>query len=208
MSDTLKVLVIEDDPDVRLGCEQALQLEGIATESVGSAEEGERRLQKDFRGIIVSDIRLPHMDGMAFLRQVQAIDAELPVVLITGHGDVSMAVQAMKDGAYDFIQKPFSPDYLVEVVRRALEKRRLVIEVRDLRYRLEGRDQIEARLIGNAASMGRVRKMIAGLADSAADVLIQGETGTGKELVARCLHEASTRRSATLRSSRTLPGQR
>ena len=110
MSDTLKVLVIEDDPDVRLGCEQALQLEGIATESVGSAEEGERRLQKDFRGIIVSDIRLPRMDGMAFLRQVQAIDAELPVVLITGHGDVSMAVRAMKDGAYDFIQKPFAPE--------------------------------------------------------------------------------------------------
>ena len=194
MSDTLKVLIIEDDPDVRLGCEQALQLEGIATDSVGSAEEAQRRLRKDFRGVIVSDIRLPRMDGMAFLREVQAIDAELPVVLITGHGDVSMAVQAMKDGAYDFIQKPFSPDYLVEVVRRALEKRRLVIEVRDLRYRLEGRDQIEARLIGNAASMGRVRKMIAGLADSAADVLIQGETGTGKELVARCLHEASSRR--------------
>ena len=194
MSDALKVLIIEDDPDVRLGCEQALQLEGIATESVGSAEEGQRRLQKDFRGIIVSDIRLPRMDGMAFLRQVQAIDAELPVVLITGHGDVSMAVQAMKDGAYDFIQKPFAPEYLVEVVRRALEKRRLVIEVRDLRYRLEGRDQIEARLIGNALPMQRVRQMIAGLADSAADVLIQGETGTGKELVARCLHEASTRR--------------
>ena len=91
-------------------------------------------------------------------------------------------------------KKPFSPDYLVEVVRRALEKRRLVIEVRDLRYRLEGRDQIEARLIGNAAPMVRVRQMIAGLADSAADVLIQGETGTGKELVARCLHEASARR--------------
>ena len=194
MSEALKVLIIEDDPDVRLGCEQALQLEGIATESVGSAEEGQRRLQKDFRGVIVSDIRLPRMDGMAFLREVQAIDAELPVVLITGHGDVSMAVQAMKDGAYDFIQKPFSPDYLVEVVRRALEKRRLVIEVRDLRYRLEGRDQIEARLIGNAAPMVRVRQMIAGLADSAADVLIQGETGTGKELVARCLHEASARR--------------
>ena len=193
MIETLKVLIIEDDPDVRLGCEQALQLEGILTESVGSAEEGKRRLGKDFRGIVVSDIRLPRMDGMTLLREVLAVDPELPVVLITGHGDVSMAVQAMKDGAHDFIQKPFSPEYLVEVVRRALEKRRLILEVRDLRHRLEGRDQIEAKLIGNALGMLRVRQMIGGLADSAADVLIQGETGTGKELVARCLHDASPR---------------
>jgi len=194
MNEPLKVLIIEDDPDVRLGCEQALQLEGIVTESVANAEEAKKRLGKDFRGVIVSDIRLPRMDGMGFLREVLAVDPELPVVLITGHGDISMAVRAMKDGAHDFIQKPFSPDYLVEVVRRALEKRRLILEVRDLRHRLEGRDQIEARLIGYSPGMTSVRKLIAGLADSAADVLIQGETGTGKELVARCLHETSTRR--------------
>ena len=194
MTEALKVLIIEDDPDVRLGCEQALQLEGILTESVASAEEAKLLLGKDFRGVIVSDIRLPRMDGMTFLREVLAVDPQLPVVLITGHGDISMAVQAMKDGAHDFIQKPFSPEYLVEVVRRALEKRLLTLEVRDLRSRLDGRDQIEARLIGNAAGMLKVRKLIGGLADSAADVLIQGETGTGKELVARCLHEASSRR--------------
>jgi len=194
MTEALKVLIIEDDPDVRLGCEQALQLEGILTESVGSAEAAKSLLGKDFRGVIVSDIRLPRMDGMTFLREVLAVDPQLPVVLITGHGDISMAVQAMKDGAHDFIQKPFSPEYLVEVVRRALEKRQLTLEVRDLRNRLESRDQIEARLIGNADGMRKLRKLISGLADSAADVLIQGETGTGKELVARCLHEASPRR--------------
>ena len=194
MTEALKVLIIEDDPDVRLGCEQALQLEGILTESVASAEAAKQLLCKDFRGVIVSDIRLPRMDGMTFLREVMAVDPQLPVVLITGHGDISMAVQAMKDGAHDFIQKPFSPEYLVEVVRRALENRLLTLEVRDLRSRLEGRDQIEARLIGNADGMLKLRKLIGGLADSAADVLIQGETGTGKELVARCLHEASSRR--------------
>lgn len=193
MTEALKVLIIEDDSDVRLGCEQALQLEGIPTESATSAEDARHRVGRDFRGIIVSDIRLPRMDGMSFLREVLSVDAELPVVLITGHGDVSMAVQAMKDGAHDFIQKPFSSEYLVEVVRRALEKRRLILEVRDLRHRLAGRDRIEARLIGNAPGMTRVRTLIGGLADSAADVLIQGETGTGKELVARCLHEASSR---------------
>ena len=193
MSEALKVLIIEDDPDVRLGCEQALQLEGIATQSVASAEAARPLLVKDFRGVIVSDIRLPNMDGMTFLREVLAVDGELPMVLITGHGDVTMAVQAMKDGAHDFIQKPFSPEFLVGVVRRALEKRRLILEVRDLRERLAGRDQIEARLIGNSAAMTRMRSLIAGLAASSVDVLILGETGTGKELVARCLHDASSR---------------
>ena len=194
MSEALTVLIIEDDPDVALGCEQALQLDGISAACVGSAEQARRRLGRDFRGIVVSDIRLPKMDGMAFLRETLALDPELPVVLITGHGDVSMAVQAMKDGAYDFIQKPFPPEYLVEVVRRALEKRRLVLEVRDLRRQLEQRDQLEGKLIGLAPSMQKLRAMLIGLASSAADVLIHGETGTGKELVARCLHEASSRR--------------
>ncbi len=189
----VKVLIIEDDPDVRLGCEQALQLDGIATLSAASAEEARRHVSRDFAGIVVSDIRLPRMNGMDFLREIAAIDAELPVVLITGHGDISMAVQAMKDGAYDFLQKPFSSEQFVEIARRALEKRRLVLEVRELRQRLEGNNRIEARLIGRSGGMVQVREMISGLATSAADVLIHGETGTGKELVARCLHEASTR---------------
>nr|MBL8412608.1 sigma-54-dependent Fis family transcriptional regulator [Dechloromonas sp.] len=194
MTETLKVLIIEDDPDVALGCEQALQLEGIICECVGSAEQARKRLGRDFRGIVVSDIRLPKMDGMSFLRESLAIDPELPFLLITGHGDVSMAVQAMKDGAHDFIQKPFTPEYFVEVVRRALEQRRLVLEVRDLRRQLAERDQLDSKLIGNAPSMQKLRAMLAGLAGSAADVLIFGETGTGKELVARCLHETSPRR--------------
>jgi two-component system C4-dicarboxylate transport response regulator DctD len=194
MTEALKVLIVEDDPDVALGCEQALQLEGIAAECVGSAEQARRRVGRDFRGVVVSDIRLPKMDGMTFLRAILAIDPELPVVLITGHGDVSMAVQAMKDGAQDFIQKPFAPEYLVEVVRRALEKRRLVLEVRDLRRQLDQRDQLEGKMIGCSPGMQKVRSLVAGLAGSAADVLIHGETGTGKELVARCLHDASKRR--------------
>lgn len=195
MSGTLQVLVVEDDPDVRLGCEQALQLEDIPVTGVDSAEKARRHLGRDFPGVVVSDIRLPGMDGMALLKEVHSIDSDLPVILITGHGDVSLAVQAMKNGAYDFIEKPFSPDHLVEVVRRALDKRRLSLEVRQLQARLEGREQLESRLIGRSAGMVRVRHLVADLGNSAADILIEGETGTGKELVARCLHEAGPKRS-------------
>jgi len=195
MTETLQVLLVEDDPDVRLGCEQALQLEDIPVSGVESAEQARRHITRDFAGVVVSDIHLPGMDGMALLKALQAIDPDLPVVLITGHGDVSLAVQAMKDGAHDFIEKPFSPDYLVEVVRRALDKRRLTLEVRSLRAQLENRDQLEAKLIGRSPAMARVRQLVADLGNSAADILIFGETGTGKELVARCLHEAGPRRA-------------
>lgn len=193
MTSDLKVLIVEDDPDIVLGCEQALQLEGIATESAPSAELARLRLGRDYPGVVVSDIRLPQMDGMAFLQELMAMDPELPVVLITGHGDVSMAVQAMKDGAHDFIQKPFAPEQLVGAVRRALDKRRLVLEVRQLRSQLAQRDAIERLVMGRAPNMQRLREVLAGLAASTVDVLIHGETGTGKELAARCLHEASAR---------------
>jgi two-component system C4-dicarboxylate transport response regulator DctD len=191
----LTVLLIEDDAHVRLGCEQALQLEDIEVHSFDSAERAKSRISADFPGIIVSDIRLPGMDGMTLLAEAQAADPDLPVVLITGHGDVSLAVRAMKSGAHDFIEKPFSPDYLVEVVRRALDKRRLALEVRSLRAQLENRGLLEERLIGRSPAMARVRQLVASLAGSAADILIEGETGTGKELVARCLHDAGPRRS-------------
>lgn len=194
MNDPLQVLLVEDDPDVRLGCEQALQLEDIAVCGVASAEQAQRRVGPDFAGVVVSDIRLPGMDGTALLKALRQVDTELPVVLITGHGDVSLAVQAMKDGAHDFIEKPFSPDLLVEVVRRALEKRRLTLELRQLKARLDSRDRLEAQLIGRSPAMARVRQLVADLGNSAADILIQGETGSGKELVARCLHEAGPRR--------------
>ncbi|TWG86255.1 two-component system C4-dicarboxylate transport response regulator DctD [Cupriavidus gilardii J11] len=189
----LTALIVEDDPDVRLGCEQALRLEGIATRSAGSAEAALQLAGTGFAGIVVTDIRLPGMDGMALLTELKARDAALPVVMITGHGDVGLAVQAMKQGAYDFLEKPFAPEHLVEVARRALEQRRLTLEVAELRARLAGRDRIEARLIGVSAPIERLRRLIVDIADTSANVLIHGETGTGKELVARCLHDASSR---------------
>jgi len=191
----LTVLIVEDDPDVRLGCEQALRLEGIATRGVGSAEAALREVSAGYAGIVVTDIRLPGDDGMTLLDTLKTRDSALPVVMITGHGDVTLAVQAMKRGAYDFLEKPFSPEHLVEVARRALEQRRLTLEVADLRARLAGREKLEAKLIGVSPAIERLRRLITDIADTAANVLIHGETGTGKELVARCLHESSARHS-------------
>ena len=194
MSDpSLRVLIVEDDPHVRLGCQQALALEDIETDSVGSAEEALKKVGTDFPGIVVSDIRMPGMDGLQLLEKLKALDPSLPVVLITGHGDIAMAVKAMRDGAYDFMEKPFSPEKLVDTARRALAQRALTREVSQLRRQLAGKQALESRLIGRSPAMQALRELIANVADTSANVLIEGETGTGKELVARCLHDYSRR---------------
>ncbi|OEC39594.1 Fis family transcriptional regulator [Pseudomonas sp. 1D4] len=194
MTEPLTVLIVEDDPHVLLGCQQALILEDIPCIGVGSAEEALAQIGADFAGIVITDIRLPGIDGLELLSRLKARDRSLPVVLITGHGDISMAVNAMRDGAYDFMEKPFSPERLVEVARRALEKRSLDREVSALRRQLAGRQSLEQRIIGRSPAIQALRELIANVADTAANVLIEGETGTGKELVARCLHDSSRRR--------------
>ncbi|WP_144267194.1 sigma-54-dependent transcriptional regulator, partial [Comamonas thiooxydans] len=195
MNPSLKVLIVEDDVDVAMACEQTMRLEGLDCICVSSAEQAQKHLSPDFAGIVVSDIRLPQMSGLGLLAAARVLDAELPVILITGHGDISMAVQAMKDGAADFLEKPFAPERLVEAVRRALERRRLVLEVRSLRQQLQSRDVLQHQLLGRSLPMQQLRSTLQSLAASEADVLIWGETGTGKERVARSLHESSRRKS-------------
>lgn len=194
MSDGLKVLLVEDDPSVRAGSEQALQLAGLEVQSFHSAEQVRKYIVPDFPGILVSDVRLPGMSGLELLLDVKSQDKQLPVILVTGHGDITMAVQAMRNGAYDFIEKPYSSEQLVDVVQRALETRRLMLEVHTLRRRLENREGIEATLLGNSVAIKEIRRLILDVADTPADVLVYGDTGTGKEMVARCLHEKSHRR--------------
>ena len=195
MSEGLKVLFVEDDPAVRMGSQQALQLADLEVLAFDSAEQARKQILPDFSGVLVSDVKLPGMDGLALLRHAMSIDPALPVILVTGHGDISMAVQAMREGAYDFIEKPFSSERLIEVVQRALEKRRLTLEVQSLRKRLENRQGIEATILGRSPAIEQLRRQILDLADTSAEILIVGETGTGKELVARCLHDHSSRRS-------------
>jgi two-component system, NtrC family, C4-dicarboxylate transport response regulator DctD len=186
-----RLILIEDDPAVRHGSAQALSLAGLEVRAFADAEEALPEIDEAFPGVVVSDVKLPGLDGLALMRRVLAADREIPVILVTGHGDITMAVEAMRDGAYDFIEKPFASARLVEVVRRGLDKRGLVIENRRLREQLlrEG----DTRLIGESEAMQRVRRLVLAVAATDVDVLIRGETGTGKEVVARALHRASGR---------------
>lgn len=192
---TPEVLLVDDDEHVRAAYAQALELNGINVSVMSSATGVIDRIGPRWPGILVTDIRMAGMDGLALMAQALEIDPELPVILITGHGDVPMAVQAMHDGAYDFLQKPFPPDVLADAVRRALEKRSLTIENRELRARLTDASQLEQGLVGRNPGMVRLRELIRNFAEADADVLVLGETGAGKECVARGLHNLSPRAS-------------
>ncbi|MBU9854406.1 sigma-54-dependent transcriptional regulator [Rahnella bonaserana] len=188
------VLVIEDDLDVQLGCVQALKLDKIHAVGVGSVEDARYFLPAlRHHGVIVTDMQLPGMSGFAFQKSFNQTDRDVPIIIITGHGDIETAVEAMHNGAYDFLQKPFSPQQLTNIVRRALDKRRLTDENRQLRRRLIDASVLESRIIGNSVAITEVREKIKDVATIPANIMIYGETGTGKELVAKCIHDLSER---------------
>ena len=185
------VYLNEDDEAVVRACAQALKLADIDVRTFRNAEQALAALDEESPSAIVSDVRMPGMSGLELLDVVWQRDREIPVILITGHGDVSMAVQAMRAHAYDFIEKPFNSARLVDVVRRALERRALLQENRVLREQLGS--MLEKPLIGASESIQRVASSIDSLAATDVDVLIHGETGTGKEVVAHALHTRSGR---------------
>ena len=186
------VYLVEDDAAVRKGCEQALLLADIPVRGFADAESLLAALGQGLPALVVSDVRLPGRDGLALLRELRAIDRALPVLLMTGHGDVAMAVEAMREGAHDFIEKPFPSERLIAAVRSALEKRALIVENRQLRERA-GEGGV-GRLIGQSPAIAQIRQLVGTLAPTGVDLLINGETGAGKEVVARAIHEASGRR--------------
>ncbi len=188
-----QVMFVDDEEHLRLAAKQAFDLADFDVECFSEADRVLDLLGRSFTGVVVSDIRMPGMDGMTLLQRILELDPELPVVLITGHGDVQLAVEAMRKGAYDFIEKPFASNHLVDVVGRAIDKRRLTLENRALRSAVAGRDRLEARLVGRAEVMVELRRQIRAVAQTDADVLIIGETGTGKEVAARALHAISPR---------------
>lgn len=187
------VLFIDDDADLRRAAAQTLELVGWTVHAHASADTALRTLDEGFEGVVVSDIRMPGMDGHQLHSHVRALDPDLPVILITGHGDIPEAVRALQDGAYDFISKPFPTEHLVAVVNRALEKRRLVLENRRLHTVAEAPTD-DLGLIGDSPAIQTLRAQVRQLAAAEVDVLLEGETGVGKELVARALHRESPRR--------------
>ncbi len=193
-SPALRVVLIDDDDGLRHALADSFAIAGIDVEPFADPRAALALLGADFPGVVVSDIRMPKMDGHAVAEAVAARDPELPVILMTGHGDIATAVAALKKGAWDFIAKPFAADHLIASVRRALDVRRLVLENRRLRVAVE-EAETHYPLIGETPVMVRLRETIRQLADIDVDVLVEGETGTGKELVALLLHRWSHRRT-------------
>ncbi|MBI1621406.1 sigma-54-dependent transcriptional regulator [Aquamicrobium zhengzhouense] len=187
------VLLVDDEEDIRRSTRQSLELAGFDVQEVVSAEAALDLVTPGFAGVIVSDIRMPGMDGMTLLTKIRDIDADVPAILVTGHGDVQLAVRAMREGAYDFIEKPFSGQQLADVVARALDRRSLVLENRLLRAAAGKRDDVETRLPGRSQAMIDLRYRLRAVAGTDADVLIVGDTGVGKEVAARALHDISRR---------------
>lgn len=195
MSGASSVAFVDDDAELRAANAQSLELAGFAVQTYASAQDALQALGPDFPGVVVTDVRMPVIDGITLFRSLRKADPDLPVLLITGHGDIPMAVQAMREGAYDFLAKPYPADRLISSVGRALEKRTLVLENRRLQAELEEARRGEVVLIGETPAMQRVRRTLHDIADTDVDVLIEGETGTGKEVAAVALHRWSRRRA-------------
>ncbi|MGK9052680.1 sigma-54-dependent transcriptional regulator [Neorhizobium petrolearium] len=188
-----RVLLVDDEEELRRSTAQALELFGLTVQTFSHADHVLELTGFGFDGVVVSDIRMPGIDGMTLLQRIRELDAEIPVILVTGHGDVQLAVKAMREGAYDFLEKPFTPQHLAGIIRRALDRRGLVLENRRLRAVAGKRDDVEARLPGRTQVMVDLRYRIRAIGATDADTLIIGETGAGKEVVARALHDVSTR---------------
>ncbi len=194
MTAPVPVFLIDDDKDLLKATAQTLGLAGFDVRSFSTGIEALSELDDNFAGVVVSDIRMPGLDGLQLFDRISGFDRELPVILMTGHGDIPMAVKAIQSGVYDFIAKPFATERLIQCVRHAAEKRSLVMENRRLRaVGVEADDGLP--LIGQTPVMERLRHMLRQIADTDVDVLVTGETGSGKEVVASILHSWS-RRSA------------
>jgi len=190
-----KILIIDDDASLRRVLEYNLLEEGYAVTAVASGEEGLRSLQAEQYSLVITDMKMPGIDGMGVLKGVHDLSPETLVIIITAFGTIDVAVEAMKSGAYDYITKPFNRDGLRLTVAKALQFSAIKAENSDLRHELSARSDFRA-LVGNSPEMGKIFQVIEKVAPTEATVLITGESGTGKELVARSIHAKSSRSAA------------
>jgi two-component system C4-dicarboxylate transport response regulator DctD len=191
-----RIMVVDDDRYLLMAIGQTLGLNGYQVRTYTSPIEALENLGKEEYAAVITDIKMPTMDGLQFLTHIKAFDKELPVIMITGHGDIALAVTAIQSGAYDFLQKPVDEDVLLACLVRAMEKRQLILENRRLNISLKEQRQDLTRfygLIGNHPGMHRLYDIIKAVAAENDPVMIYGETGTGKELVARAIHEIGSR---------------
>ncbi|MCP8885074.1 sigma-54 dependent transcriptional regulator [Devosia sp. XJ19-1] len=187
-----RVLFIDDEAELCAAAEEWLGVCGFTVTSFTVPADAVARVDPSGLDCVVTDVRMPGMTGIAVLEHFRAIAPDLPVVLLTGHGDVPLAVEAMRSGAHDFIEKPYDAELLVAVLDRAVERRRLGRELVRLRQAAGGAE-LEDRLVGLSQPMVALRQSVLQLADIDVDVLVTGETGTGKEVIARALHDFGSR---------------
>ena len=189
-----RILIIDDEKSIRRTLREILEYENFKVEEAGDGLEGLNLAQKEKFDIILCDIKMPKMDGMEALDKLMEAAVDAPVIMISGHGNIETAVEAVKKGAYDFIQKPLDLNRLLVTVRNALDKSKLVTETRSLKKKISKTYD----MIGESEAIAKIKDMIDKVAPTDARVLITGENGTGKELVARWLHEKSSRANGPL----------
>src|ERR687891_335124 len=187
------VLIVEDHDRLREQLADFYEREGYKVTSAAHGEEGIEKLAQEKFAIVVSDVKMPGMDGFQLARHIREKYPETDVILITAFGNIRQAVEAMKIGASDYITKPFQPEAIRHVSEKLIEKRRLIEEVRELRQRVQEGHSLE-NIISKSPKMLKVFDLIKSLAETESGVMITGETGTGKELVARAIHNLSRRR--------------
>jgi DNA-binding NtrC family response regulator len=192
-----KLLIADDEKNIRQGLAAALEMDGYQVETAAAGDEGWRRFQKGDIDLVITDLRMPGLSGEEFLRRISAETPGIPVIILTGHGTVENAVEAMRNGAYDFLTKPVNLDRLSLLVKRALANRELVLKHRRLEEELEHKKQFRT-IIGTSAPMRRIFDTISRAAPAKASILITGESGVGKELVADAIHELSPRKDKPL----------